>query len=86
MDDIFDSMPVEALASPGSRHFAVVPSDATNFTQRPRAIVCLTAGTAQIVDGAGTVVGYPMTAGQVLPFRGVRVNATGTNGTYAGWY
>lgn len=86
MADVFTSMPIEAQSAPGSRHFAITPHDSTNFTQPPRAIVCLTAGTAQVVDGAGTVVGYPMTAGQILPFRGVRINATSTTGTYAGWY
>lgn len=86
MADIFSSMPVEAQSAPGSRHFAIAPSDDTNFAQPPRAIYCEEAGTAQVVDGAETVLPYTMTAGQILPFRGVRVNATDTTGTFYGWY
>lgn len=86
MADIFASMPPDVLGAPATRHFAITPHDSNNFAQPPRAIICLTAGTAQVVDGAGTVIGYPMTAGQLLPFRGVRINSTSTTGTYAGLY
>lgn len=68
------------------RHFAIEPSDTVNLTERPKAIFCKTDGTIVLRDEAGTDVGYPMTAGQVLPFRPVRVLATGTSGTYVAWF
>jgi hypothetical protein len=73
-------------SEPGERHFAVVPSDTVEMAIRPRAIFCATAGTAQVVDAAGTLIAYPMAAGDILPFRPLRINATGTTGTYVGWY
>ncbi|MBB4642362.1 spike base protein, RCAP_Rcc01079 family [Rhizorhapis suberifaciens] len=72
--------------NPATTHFAVVPDDEDDFAIIPRAIYCQEAGTAQIVDAAGTVLPYTMTAGQVITFRGVRINATSTTGTYYGWY
>lgn len=77
---------VEHRTNPGDVHFAITPSDTVNMTQVPRAIYCATAGTAQVVDKFGTVLPYVMVAGDVLPFRGVRINATSTTGTYYGWY
>lgn len=65
------------------RHTAITPSDTVNLTE-PMLIYCLTAGTCQVVDQADVVIGYPMTAGQLLPFLAKRVNATSTTGTYAG--
>jgi len=72
--------------NPADRHFAITPSDTVNMTVQPRAIYCATDGTAQVVDAAGTVLPYVMIAGDVLPFRGVRVNATSTTGSFYGWY
>lgn len=66
-----------------SRHRAITPSDSVNLPE-PVYIYCLTAGTCQVVDDDGVVVGYPMTAGQLLPILAKRVNATSTTGTYAG--
>lgn len=77
---------VSDRTNPGDVHFQIVPDNATNMTQTPRAIYCAVAGTAQVVDRAGTVLPYVMTQGQVLPFRGVRINSTSTTGTYYGWY
>lgn len=64
-------------------HQAIVLSDTVNLVE-PMYIYCLTAGTAQVVDKNDVVVGYPMTAGQLLPFLAKRVNSTSTTGTYAG--
>ena len=33
----------------------------------------------------GVTLPYAMTAGQILPFRGARILATGTSGTFYGW-
>jgi hypothetical protein len=72
--------------NPGDVHFAITPSDTVNMAQQPRAIYCATDGTAQVVDAAGTVLPYVMVQGDVLPFSGVRINATSTSGTFYGWY
>lgn len=69
----------------GSRHAQIVPSDAADLGERPLAIYCQASGTIVIRDEAGTDLPYAMTAGQVLPFRGVRVLATGTSGTFYAW-
>ena len=65
------------------RHQAITPSNTVNLVE-PMYIYCLTAGTCQVVDQDDVVVGYPMTAGQLLPFLAKRVNSTSTTGTYAG--
>jgi hypothetical protein len=72
--------------NPGDSHFQITASNSENMAIRPRSIYCAVAGTAQVVDAAGVVLPYVMTQGQILPFRGVRINSTGTTGTYYGWY
>ncbi len=72
--------------NPADYHFEITPSDTEPMLMRPRAIFCAEDGDAVIVDAQGTALTYSMTAGQFIPFRGVRINATGTTGTYYGWY
>lgn len=84
MADRFASFASSGVGS-ATRHVAITPSDSTDIANRPRAIYCQAAGTVVIRDEAGTDLSYAMTAGQVLPFRGVRVLATGTTGTYYAW-
>lgn len=74
-----------SLESPGDRHKLVVPSDATPVAPRPRALWCATAGDVAVEDRDGVVLTYALTAGQVLPFRAVKVRATGTTATVYGW-
>lgn len=77
-----------ALALSGSlglRHWQIVPSDGADLARRPLAIYCQAPGTIVVRDEAGIDLPYAMTAGQVLPFRGIRVLATGTSGTFYGW-
>lgn len=73
------------LAGPAGVHFQIVPSDTVNFESAPRALYFHTAGTAVVVDSAGTALSYTKLAGEVLPFSGIRVNATGTTATLYGW-
>ena len=68
------------------RHAAIVPSNDADLTDLPKAIYCQAAGTIVIRDEAGVDLPYAMTQGQFLPFRGTRIMATGTTGTYYGWY
>lgn len=73
-------------SGPGERHFEFTFSDTVDEAITTRGIFCAEAGTAVVVDAAGTALSYTMTAGQMLPFRCKRINATGSTGTYYGWY
>jgi len=84
MADQFETIFV-GLDAPASVHFAITPSNSVNLATVPRAIFCQVGGTVVIRDKAGTNLSYTLTAGAILPFRGVRILATGTTGTYYGW-
>jgi hypothetical protein len=84
MSDNFQSHQ-RSLESPGDRHQLIVPSDTQPVAPRPRALFCQADGTVAIEDRNGTVLSYSLVAGQVLPFRAVRVRATGTTATVYGW-
>lgn len=73
------------MSGPATIHRTITPNDSTDLPYVPRAIVALTAGNVSLVDSLGTAVTYPVTAGQVLPFRAMRVRATGTTATVVGW-
>lgn len=68
-----------------NRHWEITPSDTVDIDPKPRTIYCAEAGTAQIADAYGTALPYAMTAGQWIPFRGVRINETDTTGTFYAW-
>ena len=65
--------------------FTATPSDSVNFTQGVGiGVMCLTPGNAVLVSPQGNTLTVPMTAGQFLrDIQFVRINATGTTGTYA---
>ncbi len=73
------------LESPADRHTAITPSDTSPVLPRPRALWCQTAGNLAIEDSAGNVLTYAVAAGQIIPFRAVRIRATGTTATVIGW-
>lgn len=73
------------LESPADRHQAITPSDSAAVVPRPRALWCQTQGELALEDAAGTVLTYTVAQGQILPFRAVRVRATGTTATVYGW-
>lgn len=73
------------LHSPASTHVVIVPEDGVDLSPRPTAIYCEADGILQVRDGLGTVLPYTMTQGQILPFRGVGIEATGTTGTFYAW-
>lgn len=85
MSDQYDSN-AKSVSDPATKHWQIAPSDTTDLSPRPRAIFCKVAGTAVIRDEAGTDLAYPLNAGDIVPFRGVRMLATGTTGTYYGWF
>ena len=74
-----------SLESPGDRHKLIVPSDANPVVPRPRALWCAAEGTVSVEDRDGVALTYTLVAGQVLPFRAVKVRATGTTATVYGW-
>lgn len=62
--------------------FAVVPSDATNFTKRARRIYVGVGGNISFVDGKGNVVTFTNYPGQsFLDAECLRINAAGTTAT-----
>ena len=82
MADTFASYS-SALSTPGMKHFAITPS-ASEMAIRPRAIRCDVAGTATLVDDDGVSVTYTLAAGEVIPFRAVKITAA--TATLIGWY
>ena len=82
--DEFQSF-TKGLTSPATSHFVIQPDNDADLPVLPRVIYCETEGTIMIRDSAGVDLPYTMMAGDRLDFRGVRVLATGTTGTYYGW-
>lgn len=72
-------------ASPAVAHLAVTPSDTVNHPWIMRALFAKTDGNLAVVDQFGTAETYPVKAGDVIPVRSIRVNATGTTATAIGW-
>lgn len=70
--------------SPASRHVALAANAGADLADLPRAIYCEADGTITLLDELGTALPYTMTAGQMIPFRGVRVTAI-SGGTFYGW-
>lgn len=86
MADQFQGI-AKSWGSPADRHFAITPNDGADLAQLPRAVRVGGAGTLVMRDEAGVDVTYAVDAGEVLPFRVVRVLATGTTATgLVGWY
>lgn len=77
---------VPGLESPFTIHFAITPSNTVNLPDRPRAVRCNVAGTAVLVDEAGTALSYTLAVGEIIAGRIIRVNATGTTATLYGMY
>jgi len=79
-----------AIYAPATRHFAITPDDDTDLEAteaQPRALYIGTGGTLSMTDEVGAIVIYTVSDGQVIPFRPVRVRATGTTATgIIGWY
>jgi hypothetical protein len=69
-----------------SRCSLITNSDTVNLAVPTDAIVVATAGNLVFVDEAGTATTVTMTAGQFLPLKVVRINATSSTGTAAGLY
>lgn len=80
MSDIFGGG--STIDSPATRALAVTPSDSTALTLFPRALYIGGAGAVSVLTlGGDTVTFSGLAAGQILPVRVQRVNATGTTAT-----
>lgn len=75
----------KGLNSPATKHFVILPDDTADLPILPRVIYCASAGSVVIRDSDGVELTYTMESGDRLDFRGVRVLATGTTGTFYGW-
>lgn len=84
MVDKFESN-AKGLTSPADEHYLIVPDDDNDLPVIPRAIRCEVAGVIVIRDRLGVELPYTMGVGDREDFRGVRVMATGTTGTFYGW-
>ncbi len=80
------SIEAPSLISSGERHYAVGPSDDADLPIRPKCLYIQTTGIIVIRDIGGVDVSYAVAAGQVFPFRGVRVMDTGTTASSVAWY
>ncbi|WP_282091356.1 spike base protein, RCAP_Rcc01079 family [Epibacterium ulvae] len=76
---------IRSFDSPCTEHFAIVPQDDADLPKRPRVLKALTDGAVAVRDSGDTVITYPVTAGEVLQFSAVGVEATGTTATVVGW-
>ena len=85
MADEFE-LHITELEDPAEVHYAISPSDSVDLATRPRALYVNAEGTVAIQDKLGTDITYNVTAGQIIPFRGTRILATGTTATVVGWY
>lgn len=72
-------------SGPAIKHYAITPDDDDDLPRRPRALFCTASGDIVIRDADATEVTYALVAGDLLPFRAVRILATGTTATVIGW-
>ena len=73
------------LTSPATEHFAITPQDGVDLPDRPRVLYVAAGGDIAVRDANDVVIIYPVTAGQVLQFSALGVEATGTTATVVGW-
>jgi len=73
------------LDSPGKRHYTITAHDTNPLARVPRVLYCEGAGTVVVRDAQGTSLSYTLVQGQILPFSGVGISATGTSATVYGW-
>lgn len=83
MSDEFASR-MKTVVDPAESHALLAADSNTDLTPRPRALYCQEAGTITVRDINGVDLPYTLSAGQYIPFRGVRVTAI-SSGTFYGW-
>lgn len=80
-----DSVLKQYGSDPATMHYTVTPSNTATLNPIPRSLYVKASGNVTIVDSGNTSISYPVTAGQVLPFRAIRVH-TDTDATLIAWY
>lgn len=65
-------------SDPATLHYAVVPSNTDMLSPVPRALYVASSGNLTIVDSANVAMTYVVTAGQILPFRPIKVQTDST--------
>ena len=76
-----NSYEASSLTQPLVGAFAITPSDTVDLIRETRAIYAAGAGNISVVWQAGDTTTEPVAAGERLPWRIVRVRATGTTAT-----
>ena len=86
MSDPFSHL-TKGFDSPGDTHYPITPHDDNELDKVPRAIWVNTDGDIAMVDGGGQEITYTVKGGCWIPFRAVKIKATGTTATgIVGWY
>ena len=70
-----------SITGPGENHTAVTPSDTVDLTVRARSLWVGVGGDVAVRDQRGVDAIYKAGDGSLIPFRAVRVLATGTTAT-----
>ena len=65
-------------SDPATLHYVVTPSNTAMLNPIPRSLYVVTAGNLTIVDSANVSITYIVTAGQVIPFRPIRIHTDST--------
>ena len=85
MSDNF-ALNVKGLESPADIHRLIVPADGVDLDPKPRSLRVITAGTIAVRDRLGTIIEYPVIAGEIFVFRAQGIEATGTvDAVVAAW-
>jgi hypothetical protein len=72
------------LESPAQTHFSITPQDAVDLPVRPRVLRVVSAADLAARDAAGTVIVYPVAAGENFAFSAAGIEASGTSATVVG--
>jgi hypothetical protein len=73
---------MNTVTAPAFDHFAITPSDSTNFNAYARGIYVGVGGDVVVVSPAGNAVTYKnVPTGAILPVIAIRVNSTSTTAT-----
>lgn len=72
---------VDTSSSPSRRWAVIVPSDAADVADLPKALRIDQGGTLALMGSDGTIATFAVFDGETLPLRPKRVMATGTTAT-----
>lgn len=67
----------QGMESPASHHVTITPQNGVDLPLRPRVLRVLTVGDLVLREAPGTVISYPVKAGEVISFSAMGVEARG---------